>query len=350
MPITKKRLLRISSHILFWIFYFLFIFIQVIYLKEDPEYDAILSSLILTLPIDILASYFTVYVLLPSLLFKKKYVFFVLSLLTSAVIFILLQRSISYFIIYPVFYTTPGFVRPAFFHFNYFYSALNIYTIVAFFMAIKLLKYWYQDQNIRMELERENKSSEIALLRNQINPHFLFNTLNNIDTLITKNQAQASDAVMKLSEIMRYMLYGSNTEYVPISKEIDYLKSYISLQKIRFKNPDFAKFEIKGTQKNKLIAPMLFIPFVENAFKHVAKDAKSEAISIMLTTEPEYIDFQVINSINQSDLQSKDETSGIGLSNVRRRLDLIYKDQYNLEIGIKNNNFIVKLRLKFNEN
>jgi two-component system LytT family sensor kinase len=106
-----------------------------------------------------------------------------------------------------------------------------------------------------MELEKENKNSEIALLRNQINPHFLFNTLNNIDTLIMKDQEQASDAVMKLSEIMRYMLYGSNTEYVPLSKEIDYLKSYISLQKIRFKNPDFAKFEITGNQNNKLIAP-----------------------------------------------------------------------------------------------
>lgn len=350
MLAVKKQLIRVASHILFWIFYFIFIFVQVTYLKEDPQYDAIFTSMGLTLPVDICASYFTVYVLLPGLLFKKKYLLFILSLLSSALIFILLQRSISYFIIYPVFYTSPGFVRSAFFHFNYFYSALNIYTIVAFFMAIKLLKYWYQDQNIRMELEKENKNSEIALLRNQINPHFLFNTLNNIDTLITKNQAQASDAVMKLSEIMRYMLYGSNTEYVPISKEIDYLKSYIALQKIRFKNPDFAMFEVNGTQRNKLIAPMLFIPFVENAFKHVAKDAKSEAISIILTTEAEYIDFQVINSVNQSDLQSKDETSGIGLSNVRRRLDLIYKDNYDLEVGIKNNNFIVKLRLKFNEN
>jgi len=348
MSISKRQLIRAGSHILFWILYYVFVLIQVTYFKNNTYYESAIVSLGLTLPVDIIASYFTVYFLLPKLLFTKKYFYFALLFSLSVIIFILLQRAIMYFAVYP-WYRADKLATLVFFKFNYFYSVLNIYTIVGFFMSIKLLKYWYQNQNIRLELERENKSSEIALLRNQVNPHFLFNTLNNIDTLIMKDQEQASDAVMKLSEIMRYMLYGSNTEYVPISKEIDYLKSYISLQKIRFKNPDFAKFQIKGTQKNKLIAPMLFIPFVENAFKHGAKDISSEAVSISLTTETNFIEFEVINRINKSDLQSKDATSGIGLNNIRRRLELIYKNHYDLEVSIKNDKFIVKLRLKFNE-
>jgi two-component system LytT family sensor kinase len=270
MAFSKKQLIRTGSHILFWILYYAFVFIEVTFLKDNLNYESAVVSLGLTLPVDILASYFTAYYLLPKLLFTRKYLCFAVSFLLSAFAFILMQRTIMYFTTYPWYYPE-RLATLEFFKFNYFYSALNIYTIVTFFTAIKLLKYWYQNQNIRMELEKENKNSEIALLRNQINPHFLFNTLNNIDTLIMKDQEQASDAVMKLSEIMRYMLYGSNTEYVPLSKEIDYLKSYISLQKIRFKNPDFAKFEITGNQNNKLIAPMLFIPFVENAFKHGAK-------------------------------------------------------------------------------
>ena len=348
MSISKRQLSRAGSHILFWILYFVFILMQVTYFKDNTNYESAIVSLSITLPIDILASYFTVYFLLPKLLFTKKYLSFALVFTLSALMFILMQRLIMFVTVYPWYYPAK-LVKITFFKFNYFYTLFNIYSIVGLFMAIKLLKYWYQNQNIRLELERENKNSEIALLRNQVNPHFLFNTLNNIDTLIMKDQEQASDAVMKLSEIMRYMLYGSDTEYVPISKEIDYLKSYISLQKIRFKNPDFAKFEIKGNQKNKLIAPMLLIPFVENAFKHGAKDIQSKAVSIILTTNADFIQLEVMNNINKSDLQSKDATSGIGLSNVRRRLELIYKNQYDLDVSIKNDKFIVKLKLNFSD-
>ena len=347
--ITEKKIIRIGSHILFWILYFIYFLIQVTYLKEDPRYLETSLSLALTLPVDILASYLTVYVLLPKFLFKRKYVSFALFLLLSGICFILIQRLITYYLTHPLYYSSSYELSP-FFRFNYFYSFVNIYMVVGFFMAIKLLKYWYENQNIRMELESQNKNSEIALLRNQINPHFLFNTLNNIDTLVSESQEQASDAIIKLSEIMRYMLYDSNTQYVPLSKEISYLQSYISLQKIRFKNPDFVKLEIIGNYKNKLIAPMLLIPFVENAFKHGAKQTKSPGISISLTTSKNSIDFKVINYINETDIFSKDSTKGIGMNNVKRRLELIYKNQYQLDINTVNNQFKVNLRLNYYAN
>ncbi len=346
---SNKKLLRIGSHILFWISYFVFILIQVTFLKEVPSYFDVALRLLLTLPVDIFATYFTVYILLPKLLFKKKHYLFILFLILSGIVFILLQRIILYYITYPLFYAD-YLENYTFFRFNYFYSFVNIYMVAGFFMAIKLLKYWYENQSIRMELESQNKNSEIALLRNQINPHFLFNTLNNIDSLIMDNQEQASDSIIKLSEIMRYMLYDSNTQYVPLSKEINYLKSYISLQKIRLKDTDYVKMEIKGDHKNKLIAPMLLVPFVENAFKHGSKKVISPGVSITLTTGKNFLEFIVINYTSESDLTSKDVTKGIGMNNVRRRLELIYKNQYHLDINSKNDKFIVKLRLNFNEN
>jgi LytS/YehU family sensor histidine kinase len=222
--------------------------------------------------------------------------------------------------------------------------------IAGFFMAIKLLKYWYENHRIRLELEAQNKDSELALLRNQINPHFLFNTLNNIDTLISDNQEEASDAIMRLSEIMRYMLYDSNTRFVPLQKEISYLESYIALQKIRLKDPDFVKFNVQGNDRNRRIAPMLLIPFVENAFKHGAKDSSARGVFVGITAGYDFLDFVVENDINSSENSSRDITKGIGLKNVTRRLDLIYKDQYQLETTTENNIFRVHLRIIFNEN
>ena len=344
----NKTVIRIGSHILFWLAYFIFVLVQVTFLSEAPAYLDVTIKLLLTLPIDISAAYFTVYFLLPKFLLNRKYLLFALSFILSGIVFVLLQRLILFYISYPIFYPEV-LEKYTFFRFNYLYSFVNIYMIAGVFMAVKLLMYWYENQKIRIELENQNKNSELALLRNQINPHFLFNTLNNIDTLVMDNQEQASKSIMQLSEIMRYMLYDSNTQYVPLTKEINYLESYISLQKIRFSKPDYVKMEIHGNKKNRLIAPMLLIPFVENAFKHGVKADKSPGVSIILKSEKNFLEFSVVNYINEFDLTSKDPSKGIGMDNVRRRLDLIYKNQYNLDIDTKNNKFVVKLRLYFSE-
>jgi two-component system, LytTR family, sensor kinase len=345
---TESTIARIIAHILFWAFYLFFRVIRLTYLQTDPDYVLVTINLACYLPVEILATYFTAYVIFLRFLFRRRYVQALLVFVVSAVIFVYFYRVLVYFVVYPFLY--PEIEVGPFSCFNYFLLLAYVYQVVVLFMTIKLLKYWYINQNIRLALENQNKNSEIALLRNQINPHFLFNTLNNIDTLITENPEEASESVMKLSRIMRYMLYDSNTEYVPLSKEISYLKSFISLQKIRLKNPDSVKFEIIGTDTNRLIAPMLLIPFVENAFKHGAIISQSHRVLITLTAEKKYLEFEVINDISESETISKDSTQGIGLNNVKRRLELIYKDQYSLKIDSKNNKFIVKLKLHFYAN
>lgn len=201
-----------------------------------------------------------------------------------------------------------------------------------------------QAKRLRFELDVQNVTSEQALLRSQINPHFLFNTLNNIYSLVYKKSDNAPEALMKLSDIMRYMLYDTSSDKVLLEKEVQYLKSFIELHQLRLKNRDFVSFDITGDPAGKQIAPMLLIAFVENAFKHGNKTVPAPGIQITLDCRGENIKFGVKNYKNAS--AAKDSLGGIGLTNVKRRLELIYHDDYKLDIKDMNDKFEVELVIK----
>jgi hypothetical protein len=339
---------RLLSHILFWVAYIGFFIMQYsLFKKSDVPLTSTAGSLALTALIDIAAAYFTVYYLLPHFLFKKKYVRFALLFILSASIAIIGQRALLYYISYPLFY--PEWVDEAggFWRINPFYSLLNIYTVVGLFASIKLVKYWFQNQQMKTELENKNKTSELALLRTQLNPHFLFNTLNNIDSLILTNPNKASDAIIKLSDIMRFMLYDTSTDQVSLEKEVNYLESYIALQQMRLKNPSFVKFTKEGNCIGKTIAPMLFIPFVENAFKHGQKNVKAPGIEINLSCMPESVKFDVVNHADKNKEINKDSTPGIGLANTKRRLELLYPGRHELSIRNDNGLYMTSLKIKY---
>ncbi len=329
---SSNPVIRILSHVIFWIAYILFFFLQYKFYSKEFDSLAAISSLTLTATVDILAAYFTVYYLLPRFLFKKKYVLFSVLFLISAVSAILLQRVLLYYISYPIFYSDMMHEASSFWYINPFYSFFNIYTVVSLFAVIKLMKYWYRNQQLKTELEQKNKASELALLRTQLNPHFLFNTLNNIDALISSDQEKASDAVIKLSEIMRFTLYEAVSDRVSLEKEITYLENYISLQQLRLKNPYFVKFDNSSNCAGMNIAPMLFIPFVENAFKHGLKNIVAPGIEISLNCDDGIISFEVVNRYSLIEEHNKDVTSGIGLANTKKRLELLYPEKHKLEI------------------
>jgi len=203
----------------------------------------------------------------------------------------------------------------------------------------------FQANQLKSEMQLQNKISEIALLRSQINPHFLFNTLNNIYSLVNKNSDNAPSAVMKLSELMRYMLYEANTDKVSLEKEINYLKSFIELQLLRTKNNDFVEFNIIGNIYGKSITPMIFIHFIENAFKHGSKINQNPGILINLHLDENYLKFDITNTYQKNGIINKDQTGGIGLKNVIRRLELIYPNKHTLEISDSDGYFKVKLEL-----
>lgn len=279
-----------------------------------------------------LSTYISLYFLLPRFLLKQKYFLFAFWLIIISIPLIFIELVIGIYIQGPLLLTED--LDLSFFSIERFISVfILINSITLFATAIKFIKLWFIFQQEKTMLKTQSLTSELALLRSQINPHFLFNTLNNIDSLVSIDPAKASNSIIKLSEIMRYMLYEASEEFVPLEKEIDYIKSFVSLQKLRMKTKNYVEFNCEGDLNGKKIPPMLIIPFVENAFKHGKKNAKAPGIIIDLKIYDNDFTFEVTNYLTKSDLEFKDKVGGIGLHNIKRRLELLYKDRYILTIN-----------------
>jgi two-component system, LytTR family, sensor kinase len=201
---------------------------------------------------------------------------------------------------------------------------------------------WYNDIKIKVALNKRNYEMELAMLKSQINPHFLFNTINNIDVLITKDAIRASEYLNKLSDIMRFMLYETRPAKIPLNKELTYIEKFIELQKIRTTNEHYINYSLKGDPANFMIPPMILIPFIENAFKHAENKKAENAININLDVENEKFIFKCENTYNQS-TQMKPEHSGLGSEIIKKRLSLLYPDKHKLTIT--NNNELYKVEL-----
>jgi two-component system, LytTR family, sensor kinase len=203
---------------------------------------------------------------------------------------------------------------------------------------------WYDEIKLKEELNFKNHQIELALTKSQLDPHFLFNTINNIDVLILKSPELASEYLNKLSDILRFMLFETKTEKIALSQEIEYIEKYIALQKIRTSNERFVHFLVKGEKSNKTIPPMLFIPFIENAFKHVANKKQEDAINISLIIEDKSIYFECENKYSESN-KSLSESNGLGNELIKKRIELIYPKKHTLVITNQNNSYMVNLTL-----
>lgn len=209
---------------------------------------------------------------------------------------------------------------------------------------------WYDDLKIKEALTKKNFEMELALVKAQINPHFLFNTINNIDVLITKDAPKASQYLNQLSDIMRFMLYETKAERIPLQKELDYLEQYIALQKIRTSVPDYVQYRVSGDADGRMIAPMLLIPFVENAFKHADNVPKSSGgVNISIDIKPDGIYFECSNKY-QPGFQENPEFSGLGNDLIGKRLTLLYPKQHTLNIQKTVDTYAVKLVIASHEN
>lgn len=216
--------------------------------------------------------------------------------------------------------------------------SLNNYVIIMAFFAgfflvsscvIKFAIDWFSNERIQRNLQSEKKDMELQFLKSQLNPHFLFNSLNNIYSLAYQKSDKTADAILKLSEIMRYMIYESNDSWVALAKEVEYLQSYIELQKLRFKDGASVELTLNGEIDGQHVVPLILISFVENAFKHgVANDPK-DPIRINIIANQKILHFSITNKKNKT---NKDAMGGVGLNNVERRLQLLYPDRYKLNI------------------
>lgn len=227
-----------------------------------------------------------------------------------------------------------------------------IFTILIFGIStsIKVTQEWFKNEKLRKEAENTQLNAELAFLKSQVNPHFLFNTLNSIYSLANRRSEKTADAIAKLSNILRYMLYKTDNKTVNLDDEVQYLSDYIELQKFRLYDNILIKFDVTGNIQSFKIAPMLLLPFVENAFKHGVNTINKCFIHITLNVKGNELYFEVTNADIRKDTYFKDENSGIGLQNVKRRLELIYPKAHELLTEKSNDIYIVKLKLRLSEN
>jgi len=198
-------------------------------------------------------------------------------------------------------------------------------------LVIKGFVTWFNEIKLKEALKEKNYEMEMALIKSQLDPHLLFNTINNIDALILKDRVAASDYLNKLSDIMRFMLYETKPIQILLSKEIEYIEKYIALQKIRTSNSDYVHLTITGNIGSKQIAPMIFIPFIENAFKHANNKKLENAISIEISVMAQKIQFRCENKFD-SKPSARQPDSGLGNELIQKRLNLIYAEKHMLEV------------------
>ncbi len=322
-----KKSVIIYIHIFFWVVLFVSYFTSPILSKylSPKEWGTILIYVNLSKPIFFYVGYLFVMKIKWN---KKSLLYAIIGIVTSYLILFIISKKAFAYGLAPLFsiflWTTIG-------------------SLFRFFVD------WFKKKNDVLVLEKENISSNLALLKNQINPHFLFNTLHNIDALIYDNHEKASKSLVKLSDIMRYMLKDTKTDYVELKNEIRYLQNYFSLESLRFKNKKFFNYSINGIYDGFEIAPMILIPFVENAFKHAVDSSVENGIVIKISVENSKLIFNCENQYDQLEID-KDKSHGIGLETVQKRLNLIYKNKYKLTINSKDSIFKVNLELELNEN
>ncbi len=341
--ISPSKFFRIILHIIFWIC--VFAFYTFFYSRIGENVNDTFVHLVYTFPLYIGATYFTIYVIIPRYLLKKRYYDFVIAsvYVVLGVAYLEIMITIA-LIVLPINFITSQFstkIQPA--SLDIYLRLVGIYAVVFLAASIKLLKHWYTMQKKNQQLTKEKLEAELNMLKAQVQPHFLFNTLNNLYALTLKKSEKSPEVVLKLSEILDFMLYHSNKDFVELEREIKLVNNYIDLEKLRYGERLEIDFNIEGNSLNKYTAPLVIFPLVENCFKHgVSTTNRKSWIKLLLKVSAYNLKFIAENSIVTG---TKEQKGGLGLNNLRKRLDLLYPGNYKLDIAETNDKFSVKLDL-----
>lgn len=339
-----KNKSAVIVNLIFWLLILTLLTVGILNSSAQPTWFEIAVEIGLYGIINVSLFYINYLILIPNVIQRKQslwlYVLLIIGLICGTVV-IKLGIAVLY----------PEIILEHTYRKNKTITTYNVYMLQALFMSgffiviSSLLKFttdWFVNERIQRNLQSEKKDMELQFLKSQLNPHFLFNSLNNIYSLAYQKSEKTADAILKLSEIMRYMIYESNDSWVNLSKEIDYLKSFVELQKLRFKDGAAVQININGEIDGQKIIPLILIAFVENSFKHGVANDPTDPIKINLTANKKILHFSVTNKKNTG---HKDAMGGVGLNNVERRLQLLYPDRYKLNIVNSASHYTTELML-----
>ena len=353
---SNDRSYRWKRHILFWLAVFLYHLVRISMIYPpgkiwESRWSLLEITIFWGIIINVLFSYSVVYYLVPKYFQKRKYIRFSVALLLMCVVLLFVNYFHQWLLNKP--FTTAAKMFTQTFFWNLRGPVIRFFgnppLICGLLLSLKTLKSWHLEQVKTETLAKENTNAEIQLLKAQVHPHFLFNTLNNIYSFTLTQSPLAGRLVQKLSDMLHYMIHECKEPLVPVEKEIKLIQDYMGLEKVRYGNRLTLQVEITGEYKNKMIAPLMMIPFVENCFKHGASLMRGQQwIKAVIGIKNDQLEFNLGNSKPPSAIDLK-KKKGIGLANVQKRLQLIYPDKHSLVINETVDSYAVQLKLVINE-
>lgn len=339
---------RLLTHTLFWVGYVL-VYTGVHANGENGIFSYFQDEL-QGLPAAMLVAYVNLYVLFPYFFRKKRYIVYGVSATLLLFIASVLGRTLIEKVIEPTFYSDTTEIEPVFIWYLIFKGMLWFLSpVLLFTLVIKMFKQWFDQEQHNQEIAKEKLAAELNFLKAQVHPHFLFNTLNNLYALTLQSSPAAPKVVLKLSELMSYMLYDSQANSILLTKEILHIKNYLELEKLRYNSRLDVSLNVSGETDTKKIAPLLLIPFVENAFKHgVSNETDTVWVTIDIKVKTDWLIVKVENSYTENEIviNKTHDKNGIGLQNIMRRLNLLYPHDHELVLKKESDRYLVDLKIK----
>ena len=358
---NNKKRVTVITHVAAWVcVFFLPYLVFFPRLREFSMSDHMLTTIIINNIFLVFFYYLNTLILIPRLMVHERWLWYAVSIAACLAVFLYAPRAIATLIVQPEFiYQNNAYVRnPAFTGIPKVthpprwrprtaadpYNTVLFFLVFAFGTCISITQRWLKTEQNRKETENEKLNTELSFLKSQVNPHFFFNTLNNIYSLAVVRSEKTAPAVMKLSSIMRYILTETERNLVPLRNEVDFIHNFIELQQVRLTDKVQLNFAVDGSLDDMLVAPLVFIPFVENAFKYGVSTKETSTISINIHTASNKIFFNCVNHIVLSE-NNFAENTGIGINNVKRRLELMYPGRHVLVTKEENRYYTVHLEI-----
>ncbi len=344
MSLTAIEVRTISVHVLFWFVYLISeYFANVMHLRPDDNLR-FFRSMFLSLPVLITATYFIALYAVPHFLKTERWGLFIL-LVIAAALFVFYGRVkwlelVNYLENQRIYYRVPVTKVLS--------NTIRDYAIIALAVCIYIIGDYRNEQKTKAQLMKSKAEAEIKLLKGQLHPHFLFNSLNNLYSLALIKSDLTADSILKLTELLDYLVYRANMDKVPLSKEVQLLNNYIGLEQLRYGDDLHIDTHI-ALQNDVQVAPLLLLPFAENCFKHGGPDQDGLfRVEIELTADDQHLIFYIRNS-KKAGRESSKHSGGVGLQNIRQRLSLLYPRHHQLHIDHQPDAYSVRLEIKFRD-
>ncbi|MFN4313729.1 MAG: sensor histidine kinase [Chitinophagaceae bacterium] len=341
---NANRYTLVRFNLVFWGCYFCYEWLS--NAAFASEYCRYFLNAMVIVPISMLAAWLTVHILIPKLYERDRKRSFMLAIIFNFIFFAVLRRSFNYFYTYPLY--NPEYLETM----DWLYwpklliEGMSVFLIVAVYAMFYFANRWNQQQRHARELMQAKAETELQLLKTQVQPHFLFNTLNNIYSQAIRHNDSTADPIFRLSGLLSYMLYDSRTAWVSASKELEYIRNYVELEKIRYQDRLDVSINVYQPMDHFFISPLLLLPLVENSFKHgVYRETGNSWIRMDFSIQDEWLTVKIENSYSEHPAESNGR-NGLGLENVRKQLSILYPGQHELKCLKEDGSHLVILKIK----